>query len=242
MSPAQRLFDPQRIVNSATVRVILPVVAIAAVLFANFYIFTVVPNEAVMGPVQRIFYFHVSSAISCYVMIAILLIASVLYLRTFNPAWDLIATAATKVAFLLSSCVLTSGMIWGHSAWNTWWRWEPRLVSFLIMWLIFLSYLLLRSFTQNDHRQGRFCAVLAILAAVNIPIVIFSVKFLDKAQQLHPQVMEERGLKDEHFVYGLVISMVAVVLISIWLFLLKLHQGVLEARIQRLEMNTGGMS
>src|SRR5262245_20387252 len=87
---------------------------------AQYWIFLVVPNERIMGPVQRIFYFHVGSAIACYCAFGVVLIASMAFLGTRKAVYDIVQQAAGEVAFVFCTIVLLSGMIWGHSAWNTW--------------------------------------------------------------------------------------------------------------------------
>ena len=215
---------------------IVPWGAIVLIVLSHFYIFAVVPSERVMGAVQRIFYFHVASAMASYLMVGVLLIASAYYLVTRKIEWDLLGEASAVVAFVFSSIVLASGMIWGHSAWNTWWRWEPRLVSFLVLWLILFSYVLLRSFTETHPKQRNFSAVLGVLAAVNVPVVIFSIKLLDQTQQLHPEVVAKQGLGDSRFVFGLILAIIAVAVLSLWLLIIRLTSGLLAERVRQLEM------
>src|SRR5262245_42515312 len=102
-----------RFLSSHIVMHILAVLAVAGVAATNYLVFMVVPNEAVMGAVQRIFYFHVGSVMAAYTMIALLFTASCFVLVTRKPEWDIAAESAAAVAFLFSSVVLASGMIWG---------------------------------------------------------------------------------------------------------------------------------
>lgn len=229
-----RLISPAFLLHSRLVRVHLPLLCISMVLAANFLVFTVVPSEQVMGAVQRIFYFHVGAAMAAYLAIAVLLVASSFYLTTKKVAWDQLAEAAGSVGFVFCSAVLASGMIWGHSAWNVWWRWEPRLVSFLVLWLILFSYIMLRGFSERDARQRVFAAVLGIIAAVNVPIVIYSVKLLEHTQQLHPQVVAKQGLRDTSYVYTLIFSNVTMLVFCAWLIVLRAGSTMLEHRLQSL--------
>jgi len=208
---------------------ILPALSAIGTSIGIYLVFLVVPNEQVMGAVQRVFYFHVASALASYAVIVLLLFASAFYLITRKDAWDALAEASASVAFMFCSIVLASGMIWGKSAWNTWWRWEPRLVSFLVLWLILFSYVLLRSFAKNSSKQKSFAAVLGIVAAINVPIVIVSVKFLNQAEQLHPEVVGRQGLRTASFVYTLVICTISMFLTSVWFTSVK-TSGVLLAR------------
>ncbi len=195
--------------------------------YCNYLVFLVVPNEKIMGAVQRIFYFHVGSATASYVSISLLLFGSVFYLATRNKDADLLAQAAAEVGFVLCTIVLASGMIWGHSAWNTWFSWEPRLVSFLLLWLLLLAYNILRVFADSNKVASQ-AAVLGIISAVNVPIVIYSIKLLPNIAQLHPQVVEKQGLKDPLFVSTMFYCMLAVVILQFLLIALKWRLAKLE--------------
>ncbi|MCB9029443.1 MAG: cytochrome c biogenesis protein CcsA [Deltaproteobacteria bacterium] len=180
------------------------------VLYANYLVFLVVPNEKVMGPVQRIFYFHVGAAMATYFAIGVILLSSLAYLATRKKFMDQLLTSATEVAFAFCCIVMITGMIWGNAAWNTPFRWEPRLVSFLVLLLILLGMLLLRAFGDKE-KVAIHSAVLGIISAINVPIVVFSIKLLPKATQIHPQVVQDRGLRDPSFVYTMLIGMIAMI-------------------------------
>ena len=212
-------------------RQLIPLLATLGGLGAQYLVFYVVPTERVMGDVQRIFYMHVGSAMASYAMIALLFVGSVTFLATRRQAWDFLAESAASVAFLFCSVVLVTGMIWGHSAWNTWWRWEPRLVSFLVLWLILFSYVVLRNATRDLERRGSLASVVGIIAAVNVPIVMYSIKLLDHTQQLHPEVVAKQGLTDSTMIMTLVVAIVALVLFALWLCLLRLASVANRARV-----------
>lgn len=193
--------------------------------YTNYLTFLVVPNERLMGPVQRIFYFHVGSAVACYIACAVLLVASLWVLATRSAAADAVGQAAGEVGLLFAAIVLFSGMIWGHSAWNTWFRWEPRLVTFLLLCLVFLALNLLRVF-GDPAKTPQHAAVLGIVSAVTVPLVVYSVKLLPHVAQLHPQVVENRGLREPIFEYTMFVAMAALVVL----------QGVLVWYRARLEL------
>jgi heme exporter protein C len=213
---------------------LLPILAVSAVLISNYLAFVATPPERVMGAVQKIFYFHVGSAMAAYLMLAILFVASLFFLATRKNEWDILGNASASVAFIFCSIVLVTGMIWGHSAWNTWWRWEPRLVSFLILWLIVLSLLLLRGLAEDSSRKRNYLAVLGIISAINVPIVMFSIKMLDHIQQLHPEVVASNGLADSSYVVALVVSILSLALFSLWLLLLKTRNVLLQEESEQL--------
>jgi heme exporter protein C len=205
------------------------ILAIILVAYCNYLIFLVVPNEKIMGPVQRIFYFHVGAAIASYVAIGVVLLGSVMYLANRNWRYDALAQSAGEVTFVFCTIVLVSGMIWGHVAWNRWFSWEPRLVSFLILWLIFFTYNVLRTMIPVQQ-VASFCSVLGILGAVNVPIVIYSIKLLPKLAQNHPEVVANDGLKDPLFKSTMFWGMGAMTLLCIALILFRLRIAYLERR------------
>jgi heme exporter protein C len=198
-----------------------------AITYALYLVFVLVPNERVMGPVQRIFYFHVGSAIACYCAFGVVLVASLTFLATRNRLADIVSEAAGEVGFIFCTIVLLTGMIWGHSAWNTWFRWEPRLVTFLLLWIIFLSFNALRMFGDRE-RVAMHSSVLGILGAVTVPLVVFSIHFLPQSAQLHPQVVGNRGLKDPLFEQALLVSTMALVALQFYLVWIRTRIGILE--------------
>lgn len=231
-----KIEDLHLLLKSSFVQKMLPLISAGTMLFTLYYIFMVVPNEQVMGAVQRIFYFHVGSALTVYLMIAVLFISSSFYLNSKIAEWDYLAESAASLAFVFSTIVLATGMIWGHSAWNVWWRWEPRLVSFLVLWLILFSYIILRSFMAGDAKEKTFAAILGVIAAINVPVVIFSIKLLSHREQLHPEVVGKQGLADPRFGTGLLLAVCALFLFSILLLCLKVVQRMQEARLRNLEL------
>ena len=101
----------------------------------DFYlIFKVAPTEKIMGEVQRIFYFHVSLAISSYLAFTTVCVASIIYLWRKKLFWDTIAYSAAEIGVLFSTLVLITGSLWARPIWNVWWAWDPRLVTMLILW------------------------------------------------------------------------------------------------------------
>lgn len=153
-------------------------VAIAAValVVAHYLIFVVVPMEVRMGPVQRIFYFHVPSAMMCYLGFVLCFFGSLGYLFKRKTKMDLFALAGAEVGLLFGFVVLVSGPIWARIEWGTWWKWEPRLTSMLLLVLIFAAYWVLRTYGGRGEGVRRFAAVLAIFGTPNILFVRSAVK------------------------------------------------------------------
>ncbi len=142
----------------------------------------VAPTEATMGEIQRIFYYHVSSAWVSSIFFFVSFAASVVYLiyRRSNPlralTADAIALAGAEVAVVFCTVVLLTGPLWARPVWGIWWTWDERLTSTLVLWLIYSSYLLLRKFAAGPQMQT-LAAVLAVFGYVDVPIVYFSTRW-----------------------------------------------------------------
>lgn len=207
---------------------------ICLVTAAQWLIFMVVPNERVMGAVQRVFYFHVGSAIACYAALAVVFIVSLSYLALRDRRSNLLCVAAGEVGFVLCTVVLVTGMIWGHSAWNTWFRWEePRLVTFLVLWLIFLSFTVLRNF-GDPSKSAAHGAVLGILGSASVPLVYFSIKLLPQSARLHPEVIEHGGLKAVSYWWGFGVSTFALLALTATLIWIRYRIGAAEDTLRQL--------
>lgn len=164
--------------------------SIPAIFISLYLIFMWASYEKTMGAVQKIFYFHVGFALSSYIAIFILFCTSLSYLLTKEKIWDLVSEVSATIAFLLTSIVLVTGMIWGKAAWGAWFNWEPRLVSFLLIWLMLLSLVVMRKFSSSNI-TAELSSVLGIVCSILTPVMIYSIKFLPNIMQLHPEI--ERG-------------------------------------------------
>jgi heme exporter protein C len=137
--------------------------------------FGVAPREITQGNVQRIMYLHVPTVLVAYLAFAVVLVASIAYLWRRDPAADRLAHASAEVGVLFTGLTIAAGAIWGKPTWGTWWTWDARLTSVAILFVMYLGYLLLRGMIEDRERAARYCAVLGIIAALDIPLVHFSV-------------------------------------------------------------------
>ena len=154
--------------------------------------FLYAPDEAVMGAVQRIFYFHVPAAIVTFLSVFVLLGASIGYLWTRDRRWEHLSLSATEIGLLLCTLVLVTGPIWAKSAWGVWWTWESKLTTTLILWLLLAGCLLIRSYAGSRDQGARLAAVLGVVAALDVPIIY---KAVDWWRGNHPIVFGP-GKKD----------------------------------------------
>ncbi|HHH31378.1 MAG TPA: hypothetical protein ENK57_23940, partial [Polyangiaceae bacterium] len=157
------------------VLMILVVLAAVACIGTIEFVFLRVPNEATMGIVQKIFYFHVPSAIGMYVGAGVCFIGSAGYLAKGSTKWDALARAGADVAVVMGLMLCVSGAFWGAKAWGVYWTWDPRLTTSLLQVLVYVAYVILRSFTAGGDAERKFAAALGILGAANLPIIKYSV-------------------------------------------------------------------
>ncbi|MCB9532190.1 MAG: cytochrome c biogenesis protein CcsA [Myxococcales bacterium] len=196
----------------------------AGVGMAFFY----APEEATMGVVQRIFYFHVPSAIVTYAGFLTCATASVAYLVTGSRKADVVARAGAELGVLFCTAVLLSGPIWARKAWGTWWTGEPRLLLTLVMCLIFVAYLVVRQMGGRSEMTRRICAVLGILGVADIPLVRVAVQ---RWRGNHPRVLREGGIAPE-MAHAFTVMLLGVGLMFLTLLLLRIRAGLLEEDVE----------
>jgi heme exporter protein C len=163
-----------------------PIVTCAAFFVDLFMVFIYAPKERFMGDLQRLMYFHVASAWVAFLAFTIVFFAGIAYLKTRQFKWDRLSVSAAELGVLFTTLVLVTGPIWARPVWNTWWSWDPRLTTTLILWFIYVAYLLLRYSTEGDERRGRLSAIFAIIGYIDVPIVHFSVTWW---RSIHPNVI-----------------------------------------------------
>jgi heme exporter protein C len=143
----------------------------------------IAPTEATMGDVQRIFYYHLPSAWVAFLLFFVNFLASIGYLVRRNLGADALALASAEVGVSFCTIVLLTGPIWARPIWGIWWTWDARLTSTLVLWLIYVSYLVLRRFATGAQTQV-LSAALAIFGFVDVPIVYLSIRYF---RTQHPQ-------------------------------------------------------
>src|SRR6202158_4171456 len=150
---------------------ILGVITALLLSYALYQALVVAPTEQTMGDVQRIFYYHVPSAWTAFILFFVNFGASVFYLIKRNPAADIVALVSAEVGVVFCTVVLVTGPIWARPVWGIWWTWDMRLTSTLVLWLIYVSYLFLRRFSSGQ--TPTLAAALAVLGALCVPFVYF---------------------------------------------------------------------
>src|SRR5713226_8536885 len=208
--------------NGRAVRLGLGLVTLALMLVALYMVFVYVPTEADQGIVQRIFYFHVPCAWVAFASFALVAIAGIFYLWLGQQVWDDLGYAAAETGMVFCTLVLITGSIWAKPIWGVWWTWDSRLTTTLLLWLLYGGYLMLRGGgASGSVTAARLAAVVGILAALDIPVVIVSVRLW---RTIHPAVLVTRegshGLEDPRMVVTLLVSLAAFTILFFWLMML----------------------
>lgn len=234
-----------RLITLARARAEVGLAALAAMLLVAALVaaFVIAPPAAEMGDVQRIFYFHLASAWTAFLAFFLVFLGSVAYLRTRALDRDVLALSAAEIGVVFTTLTLASGSIWARSAWGTWWTWEPRLTTTLLLWLIYVSYLVLRGMVEEPDRRAAFAAVFGIIGFVDVPIVFMSIRWW---RTLHPQVVGTEGFSMEATMLpALFLSVAAFTVVFLYLLLLRTRlersqQEMVELRRRARWIQEGG--
>ncbi|MEE8310701.1 MAG: cytochrome c biogenesis protein CcsA, partial [Candidatus Binatia bacterium] len=194
----------------------IPLLVGPAAIASLIMIFFVVPTDAALGVSQRIFYYHVSAAITSLLAFAGAGVASAAFLKTNAEQWDHAAHAAVTAGLMFATMALVTGSLWARTAWGTWWTWDARLTTFLILWAVFAGYELLRTLSRGNEMGRRYAAVLAIVGALNIPLVQFATRLW---RTIHPQVIRnpEGGISDPAMQAAFLLSLATFWLLLAWM-------------------------
>jgi len=159
---------------------------------------------------QKIFYLHVPSALVGFFGFSIVTICSLGVLMGDDEFWDIPVVAGMEVSYIMACAVLLTGPFWARPVWGIWWRWEPRLTTFFVMWLMYGAWFLLRRTLPSGSQERRYSAIYAILCCFNIPVVMSSIHMWQADIQLHPQKEE---LSMDPIMYNTFYISIAVVLV-----------------------------
>lgn len=162
---------------------------VVAAAYASFY---VAPEERTMGPIQRIFYFHAASAWAGMTAFLVCFVANLAYVLRRNQKWDWVGVSAAEVGLTFTTVVLITGPIWAHPVWGIWWTWDARLTSTFVLWLLYVSYLLLRSLLEEPERRALLSALFGIFAFLDVPLVFGAIRWW-RTQHPQPVIMGSPG-------------------------------------------------
>jgi heme exporter protein C len=207
---------------------------IAVAMTVSLYlVFVYVPTERTMGIVQRIFYFHVPSAWVGFLAFLVAFVAGIAYLARRDWRWDTVGTASIEIGIVFSTIALVTGSLWARPTWNTWWTWDPRLTTTLILWIYYVSLLLLRQMVENEERRALFSAVLSIVGFVNVPIVFLAIRLW---RTIHPVLFTSEGFAlESSMLLTLLVALLTFTLLYLCLLWLRVRQEYLRAELDRMK-------
>jgi heme exporter protein C len=165
---------------------ILNWVAGAMFVVALYLVLFYAPREAVMGDVQRVFYFHVSAGWVGALAFLTTAVCGGIYLARGDHKWDNVALASVELGIVFTLVNIVTGSIWARPVWNTWWTWDPRLVTATVMELIYIAYVMLRQGIEDPDRRARFGSVYGIIGFLSVPVTFLSIRLF---RTIHPVVI-----------------------------------------------------
>ena len=220
----------------------LDIISIILLLIATGMVFFYAPMEAVMGQVQRVFYFHVAAGWVGMLSFLVAAVVGVIYLRTGDRKWDIVELAAVEIGIVFAFINVVTGSIWARPIWNTWWTWAPRLTTATIMLLIYAAYLMLRAGIEDPDRRARFGAVYAIIGFLSVPLTFLSARLF---RTIHPVVIgtnqpgaegafDMTPLMRQTFMFSLLVFTV----IFITLIWHRIRLGKLGDKVEQIKLKT----
>ncbi len=221
-----------RILDIASV-VLLAVAAHLALVYA--------PEEATMGQVPRVFYFHVATAWTGLLGFVAAGVAGVVYLVKREEKWDIIEVAAVEISLVFFFITIVLGSIWARPIWNTWWTWDPRLTTAAVTELIYIAYFMLRQGIEDPGRRARFGAIYTILGAISAPITFFAIRLF---RTIHPVVIgsgdpsaQGTFAMSPHMEVAFFFALFTFTVIFVDLFWNRILLGRLADRVEQLKLS-----
>jgi heme exporter protein C len=197
------------------------------------------PDDAQQGDAVRLLYLHVPTAWIAYLAFFVTAIASVLWLvpRTRRATWDLLAGASAEVGVICTGLTLVLGSLWGRPVWGVWWEWDARLTTTAILFFLYLGYLALRRTGATADDRGKRCAIAALIAFADVPIVHFSVNWWQTLHQTGTVFNPEMNATIHgSMAFTLVFSVAAFTLLYAYLVQLRLRVAELEEGLEDREL------
>jgi heme exporter protein C len=211
---------------------LLGALAFVGMMVSIWAIFLYAPTDAIEGLSQRIFYFHVPVAWLAMLSFLIVALGGIVYLWRDDERWDWLALAAAELGAVCTTLTLITGSLWGRATWGTWWTWDARLTTSLILWFLYIGYLMLRSYLGKTRTGARAGAVLAIVGAIDVPIIYESVNWW---RTLHPSAeIGTPGALPPSVVLVLMLALASFTLFYVVLLIQLYQMQRLQSLAQRL--------
>lgn len=226
---------------------ILAFVTAALLLLATYMVFFYLPvmrsdSGEVLNSSFRIFYFHMPIAITAYLAFFIVFVASAMQLKYHDVKWDIYARSSAEIGVIFSLLVLITGSIWARATWGWYWVWEPRLTTSLALFLVYVTYLLLRQAIEDPESKARLAAVFGIVGFVSVPLSFLSIRLW---RSVHPLMFGEAmygnnggGLEGTALQLTLLVNFLAFLALFITLFIYKSNMETLKEELQILRASS----
>jgi heme exporter protein C len=221
------------------VRITLLVVAAILTLVSIYLAVLYAPTHTTMGDVQRIFYFHVSSAWVAYMGFGLTFVTSLLYMKTKDLKWDVYAYSSAQIGVVFCTLAITTGPMWAKAVWGVYWRWEDlKLMMTLVLWLVFIAYLVLRANVQSRRKKANLSAVFSIIGLICIPLSFAANRLWS---QYHPTVIAtEEGSLQASMGFSFGIALLAFTILFIYILLTKIEIETMRETVEELKQKVGG--
>ncbi len=221
------------------IRLIFILFSATLVLFGLLLAMIIVPPHAIMGDVQRIFYFHVASAWIAYVAFGVTFITSLLYMKTKDLQWDNWAVSSAEIGVVFTTLAITTGPMWAKAVWKVFWYWNDlKLVLTLVLWLVFIAYIVLRANVQSRRTKAQLAAVFSIIGMVCVPLSFAANRIWTT---IHPTVIasEQGDIMTSAMVPALIVAVFAMSFLYVSILLMRVDIAKLQDRADELKLRVG---
>lgn len=207
----------------------LGVAALLCMLVGSAIGLFVVRADAAQGNVQRLMYVHVPAAWLAFLAFFVVFLMSVLYLIQRDVRWDRVAAASAEIGVVFTVLTLLLGMMWGKPTWGVWWTWDPRLTTTAILLAIYVGYLALRSFADEEEKRARWASIVGIIGFANVPIVYMSVTWW---RTLHQPPSSPRSVSPD-ILWTLLLNVAAFSLVYAYLMVRRVRLARLDGELEK---------
>ncbi len=213
-------------------KLIFYAITLIMMLVSTYAAFIYAPTEIIMGPIQRIFYFHMGTVWVATVAFIIVFVASIMYLINGKRKWDVLAYTSAEIGVFFITLTIITGSIWAKPVWGTWWTWDPQLTTTFILWILYIVYLLIRANSGYDVKKAKYSAVFAIIAFIDLPLVYISARVM---RGISPVVFGPGGGGIEpKMMNALLITLVSFTLLFILLLVERVKIENLKYKVNKL--------
>lgn len=211
---------------------LLGAVALMLIAVATVYGLLISEPDAQLGETIRIIYLHVPTVLAAYLAFIVTAVASAMYLWKRNEAWDLLGSSSAEIGVLFFAVTIIDGALWGKVTWGVFWRWEPRLTTSAVLLLMYVGYLAVRAIPADARTRATHCAVIGLVAVVNIPIVHKAVDWWRGLHQGRTVLATVDPEMQGTQLFAMYASMLAGVLVFAWLLIHRFRVAWLAERAE----------